>query len=90
MLTPFDRVDIRADLFSERHSMQANETIGFNVEFNDFDNNSELFDAKWSLSGGHNAHMLSERFSDLILMPPEIVSMVKPSSWGRLKASFKP
>lgn len=90
MLTPFDRVDISSDLFSQRHFMQENETMGFNVEFNDFDSSPDLFDAKWSLSGGHNAHMLSERFADLILMPPEQVSMVKPSSWGYLKASFKP
>jgi hypothetical protein len=90
MLTPFDRVDMRTNIFSEQHILQENETIGFNIEFNDFDTSPVLFDAKWSLSGGQNAHMLSERFADLMLMPPAQISSVQAASWGQVKALFKP
>ena len=90
MLTPFDRVDIRTDISSEKHFMQENEIIGFNIEFNDFDTSPVIFDAKWSLSGGQNAHMLSERFTDLMLMPQAKISGIQAASWGHLKALFKP
>lgn len=89
MLVPFDRVDINAVFQSEEHILQENEILGFNVEFNDFDVHSELFDAKWSLSGQHNSYRFSDRFTDLILMPLEgTFTAVEPRSWGRLKASL--
>ena len=91
MLVPFDRVDINAVFQSEEHLLREGEILGFNVEFNDFDVHSELFDAKWSLSGQHNSYRFSDRFTDLILMPLEDtfqLTTVEPSSWGRLKASF--
>ena len=91
MLVPFDRVDINAVFQSEEHPLQENEILGFNVEFNDFDVHSELFDAKWSLSGQYNSYRFSDRFTDLILMPLEgtfQVTAVEPRSWGRLKASL--
>ena len=89
MLVPFDRVDINAVFQSKEHILQENEILGFNVEFNDFDVHSELFDAKWSLSGQHNSYRFSDRFTDLILMPLEgTFTAVEPRSWGRLKASL--
>ena len=90
MLVPFDRVDINAVFQSVKHVMEEGEIIGFNVEFNDFDANSELFDSKWSLSGRLNSFRFSERFADLILMPLESIfqpTVAKTSSWGRLKTS---
>ena len=90
MLVPFDRVDINAVFQSVEHVMEEGEIIGFNVEFNDFDANSELFDAKWSLSGQLNSFRFSERFADLILMPLEGIfqpTVARTSSWGRLKTS---
>jgi hypothetical protein len=91
-LVPFDRVDIRAVFQSVEHILREDEIIGFNVEFNDFDEHSLLFDAKWSLSGQLNSFRFSERFSDLILMPLEGMfqpTAVEAGSWGRLKASMR-
>ena len=91
MLVPFDRIDINAVFQSEEHVLRENEILGFNVEFNDFDVHSELFDAKWSLSGQYNSNRFSDRFTDLILMPLEGIlqlTAVESRSWGRLKASL--
>ena len=91
MLVPFDRVDMNAAFQSIEHDLREEEIIGFNVEFNDFDANSELFDAKWSLSGQLNSFRFSERFADLILMPIEGIfqaTIVEANSWGRIKASL--
>lgn len=90
MLVPFDRIDINAVFLSDEHHMREGEILGFNVEFNDFDLRSELYDAKWSLSGAHNGFRFSERFTDLILMPFEGIfeTEVGGTSWGRIKASF--
>ena len=91
MLVPFDRVDINAVFQSEEHLLREGEILGFNVEFNDLDVHSELFDAKWSLSGQHNSYRFSDRFTDLIMMPLEGTlqgTAVEPRSWGRLKASL--
>ena len=90
MLVPFDRIDINAVFLSDEHHMREGEILGFNIEFNDFDLRSELYDAKWSLSGGHNAFRFSERFTDLMLMPFEGIfeTAVGGTSWGRIKASF--
>jgi len=90
MLVPFDLIDVNAVFLSDEHHLQEGEVLGFNIEFNDFDLHSELYDAKWSLSGGHNGFRFSERFTDLILMPLEGIfeTEVGGSSWGRIKASF--
>ncbi len=89
MLVPFDRVDINAVFQSEEHLLREGEILGFNVEFNDLDVHSELFDAKWSLSGQHNSYRFSDRFTDLILMPMEgTFTAVESRSWGSLKASL--
>jgi len=89
MLVPFDRVDINTAFQSEEHILRENEILGFNVEFNDFDVHSELFDAKWSLSGQHNSYRFADRFADLILMPLEgTFTAVESIPWGRLKASL--
>ena len=89
-LVLFDRVNVTADFLSSRHDLRPGEVIGFNLELNDFDSHSELFDAKWSLSGGFNAFRLSERFTDLWLEPPVTATAVQDVSWGRIKASFRP
>ena len=91
MLVPFNRVDINAVFQSEEHVLRENEILGFNVEFNDFDVHSDLYDAKWSLSGQHNSYRFSDRFTDLMLMPLEGTfqgTAVEPRSWGHLKASL--
>jgi len=91
MLVPFDRVEMNAVFQSIEHDLREEEIIGFNVEFNDFDANPELFDAKWSLSGQLNSFRFSERFADLILMPIEGIfqaTIVEANSWGRIKASL--
>jgi hypothetical protein len=89
-LVLFDRVNVTADFLSSRHDLRPGEVIGLNLELNDFDSHSELFDAKWSLSGGFNAFRLSDRFTDLWLEPPVIATAVQDVSWGRIKASFRP
>ena len=92
MLVPFNRVDINAVFQSEEHVLRENEILGFNVEFNDFDVHSDLYDAKWSLSGQHNSYRFSDRFTDLMLMPLEGTfqgTAVEPRSWGHLKASLR-
>jgi hypothetical protein len=92
MLAPFDHVDVNAVFQSKEHVLIEREIIGFNVEFNDFDANSELFDAKWSISGQLNSFRFSERFADLILMPLEAIfqpTIVETNSWGRLKATMQ-
>ncbi|NKB69616.1 MAG: hypothetical protein GKR89_21305 [Candidatus Latescibacteria bacterium] len=91
MLVPFDKVDIGAAFLSDEHDLTVNEILGFNLEFNDFDRLSELFDAKWSLSGGTNGFKFSERFSDLRLTPLDDIfeaTVVRSKSWARIKASF--
>ena len=90
MLVPFDRIDISADFLSVPHDLHSGETLGINVEFNDFDSHPDLFDAKWSLSGGFNSYRLSERFTDLVLDSPPGPTAVEGRSWGRIKASFDP
>jgi hypothetical protein len=93
MLVPFDSVDMNAVFQSREHTLVENEIIGFNVEFNDFDASSDLFDAKWSLSGQLNSFRFSDRFADLILMPLEGIfqpTIVGNRSWGNLKASLHP
>ena len=88
-LAVFDEVDMTADFLSRRRQLVADDVIGFNVEFSDYDAHSELLDAKWSLSGGHNAFRLAERFSDLRL-EPMIPTSVEASTWGRIKSTFAP
>lgn len=91
MLVPFDRIDIDAAFQSEEHLLREGEVLGFNVEFNDLDEHSELFDAKWSLSGQYNSYRFADRFTDLILMPLEGTfqeTAVESRSWGQLKASL--
>ena len=91
MVVPFDNVDMRTAILSREHILRENEILGFNVEFNDFDSMPELFDAKWSLSGGHNSFRFSERFGDLRLMPLEDIfgtTSIESQSWGRIKATF--
>ncbi len=86
-LAIFDEIDMTADFLSRRRRLAENNVIGFNLEFSDYDGHSELLDAKWSLSGGHNAFRLAERFSDLRLEPP-VSTRVQPSTWGRIKSTF--
>ncbi|MBT5060560.1 MAG: hypothetical protein HOM68_28710 [Gemmatimonadetes bacterium] len=91
--TPFDLVNVTADFLSRSHDLRDGEVIGFNLEFSDYDTRSEVFDAKWSLSGGQNAFRLSERFTDLRLAALEDrfqPTAVTPNSWARIKASFAP
>ncbi len=89
-LVPFNRVNVTADFLSNRHDLRSGEVVGLNLELSDFDNHSELYDAKWSLSGGFNAFRLSERFTDLRLEPPATATAVQDVSWGRIKAFFRP
>ena len=87
-LTPFDRIDVGASFLSVAHDLREGEVLGFNAEFNDFDTHSELYEAKWSLSGGHNAFRLSERFSDLKLAglsEPVEGTAILEKSWGQIK-----
>jgi hypothetical protein len=91
-LTPFDRIDVGASFLSVAHDLREGEVLGFNAEFNDFDTHSELYEAKWSLSGGHNAFRLSERFSDLKLAglsEPVEGTAILEKSWGQIK-NFHP
>ena len=88
-LAVFDEVHMTADFLSRRRQLVEDDVIGFNVEFSDYDAHSELYEAKWSLSGGHNAFRLAERFSDLRL-EPLIPTSVEPSTWGRIKSTFAP
>ena len=88
-LAVFDEVHMTADFLSRRRQLADGDVIGFNLEFSDYDAHSELLDAKWSLSGGHNAFRLAERFSDLRL-EPLTSTPVKPSTWGRIKSTFAP
>lgn len=92
-LVPFDRVNMKADFLSQVHDLREAQVIGLNVEFNDFDTHPDLFDAKWSLSGGQNAYRLSERFADFRLGPLEGQSeptSAEARTWGQIKASFLP
>jgi hypothetical protein len=89
MLVPYNRIDVGAEFQSIGHDLTAGEVLGFNVHFNDFDQNSTVFEAVWSLSGGQNSFRLSERFSDLRLMESDPdPTAVRDRSWGRIKASF--
>lgn len=90
MFVPFDRIDVDAVFLSDEHPLREGQVIGFNMEFDDYDRSSELLDAKWSLSGGQNAFQLSERFTDLMLMPLEGIfpTRTEDVSWGHLKASL--
>ena len=93
MLVPFDRVDMRASFLSREHRLVEDEIIGVNVEFWDFDaRGPNIADARWSLSGGQNAHLLADRFTDVLLMPLEQrfrPTNVTATSWGILKRSFR-
>lgn len=90
MLVPFDKVNMDAVFLSDEHPLEESEIIGLNVEFNDFDARSMQFDARWSLSGAHNAPVESGRFTDLMLMPFESIfhTEVESVTWGRIKASL--
>ena len=93
MLVPFDRVDMDAVFLSDEHRMAEDEVLGLGVEFHDFDVDPEIYEGNWSLSGGQNAQVFSERFSDLHLMPLEDMfrpTVVESRSWARIKASFAP
>jgi len=92
-VTPFDLVNVTADFLSRPHDLRDGEVLGFNLELSDYDARSEVFDAKWSLSGGQNAFRLSERFADLRLAGLEArfwPTAVTSNSWARIKASFAP
>lgn len=89
-IVPYNRLNITAEFLSAPHDLEAGQVLGFNLEFSDFDAQSDLFDAKWSLSGGFNAPRLSERFVDIQLEAPDRPTAVKDLSWGRIKASFQP
>ena len=88
MIVPFDRIDISGDFLSDPHDLTAGEILGLNLEFDDYDSRSDLLDAKWSLSGGFNSPVLSERFTDLQLDFPPATTVAESRSWGRIKASF--
>ena len=91
MLTPFDVIDMNAAILSTEHQLVAEEILGFNVEFGDFDANSLLMDAKWSLSGGQNAFRTADRFNDMVLKPLEGLfepTGIEARSWGRIKAAL--
>ena len=89
MLVPYNRIDVGAEFQSIGHDLAPGEVLGFNVHFNDFDQNPTVFEAVWSLSGGQNSFRLSERFSDLRLMESDPgPTAVRDRSWGRIKASF--
>jgi hypothetical protein len=91
MLVPFDKIDIGAAFLSREHRLEEGQILGLNIEFNDFDLVSTLFDAKLSLSGGQNAFKFSHRFADVQLMPFEEIfrpTSVNKISWGRIKDSF--
>ncbi|MBT3343145.1 MAG: hypothetical protein HN712_04115 [Gemmatimonadetes bacterium] len=90
---PFDRTNVTADFLSAMHTLAEGQTLGFNLEFSDFDALSQVFDAKWSLSGGQNAFRFSERFADLYLLPLDDrfkETGVEAVTWARIKASFAP
>ena len=94
-LTPFDRIDVGASFLSVAHDLRAGEVLGFNVEFNDFDTHPELYEAKWSLSGGQNSFRLSERFADLELAEfsdsdAGTETAIVDKSWGQIKTSIPP
>ena len=90
-IVPFDHVDVHAVFRSDEHVLQVGDVLGFNVEFNDFDAHSTLYEAKWSLSGGHNAFRFADRFSDLMLVSDEGIfpTVSSSTSWGRVKAAFR-
>ena len=91
MLAPFDAIDMKAAILSTVHSLEEEEVIGFNIEFGDFDSNSLLLDAKWSLSGAHNGFRSADRFADLKLMPLEglfATTALETASWGNIKAQW--
>jgi len=91
MVSPFDTVHMDAAILSTEHRMVEEEIIGFNVEFGDFDANSLLLDAKWSLSGAQNSFRFADRFTDLHLMPLRGLfapTGVGATSWGRIKAQW--
>ena len=82
---------MKAAILSSEHQLVEEEVIGFNAEFGDFDANSLLLDAKWSLSGGQNAFRPADRFNDLVLRPLEGFfepTRIEARSWGRIKASL--
>lgn len=89
-IVPFDHVDVNAVFLSDEHQLRAGEILGFNVEVNDFDASSELYEAKLSLSGAHNAYRFADRFTDLMLASFEGIFPTSKQSvaWGRLKAAF--
>ncbi len=88
-LVPFDRIDVYAAFQSDEHQLQAGQVLGFNVEVDDFDVWSELYDAKWSLSGAQGSYRSADRFGDLILLPFEGIfpASIESLSWGRVKAA---
>jgi hypothetical protein len=88
-LVPFDRINVTADFLSREHDLRPGEILGFNLEFTDFDEYANLFDAKWSLAGTFNAHRLSERFLDIRLGEPATPTAIRDDSWGRIKATFR-
>jgi hypothetical protein len=89
----FDEVNMAADFLSRRRPLVAGDVLGFNLEFTDYDQLSDTFDAKWSLSGGFNAFRLADRFTDLVLSDleePFRPTSIRASTWGQIKSTFDP
>jgi len=83
---------------SQTHTLKQNEIFGFNTEFIDIDIPTDFagFDwgkmklhrhTDWNLNGQDGGYITASNLADFLLSPPDV--SVIPSSWGRIKASFK-
>ncbi len=95
MLTPFDDLIYNDEEASKASDLHPGKVIGFSMSMRDHDRSGAV-DVRTSLSGKWQAMINADLFSDGLLVGAgedpsryDDVSAVEPSSWGRIKASFR-
>ncbi len=95
MLTPFDDLIYNDEEASKASELHPGKVIGFSMSMEDYDGSGAL-DVAITLSGKWQEMINADLFSDGLLVGAgedpsryDDISAVEPSSWGRIKASFK-
>lgn len=98
-LTPFDKLIASDQEHSTASRLAAGRIIGINIAIPDFDSAPGEYDGFFTLAGVPDTWRDASLFVDAELigcdladcgLSPETASVVRPDSWGRIKASLVP
>jgi hypothetical protein len=82
----WDELDWRGPDQSRRHILKADDIIGIQSSFGDFDQSSTDYTGFWTLSNQAETFKNAERFTDAQMIKG--TTAVEANTWGRIKAGF--